>query len=85
MLGGGIFFVYLLKLKYMNNKKLNDLINEIKTEMLDFYNINVSEEVIKNFVSYYFKYKRNIVFDTTEREDLLYYLEELGLVKLKQM
>lgn len=69
----------------MNNKKLNDLINEIKTEMLDFYNINVSEEVIKNFVSYYFKYKRNIVFDTTEREDLLYYLEELGLVKLKQM
>jgi hypothetical protein len=69
----------------MNNKKLNDLINEIKTEMLDFYNINVNEEVIKNFVLYYFKYKRNIVFDTTEREDLLYYLEELELVKLKQM
>jgi hypothetical protein len=55
-------------------------------EMRDFYNIEVSKEVIEDFTKWYFrgKWRKNIVFDTGEREDLLYYLEELGLVKLKR-
>jgi hypothetical protein len=64
---------------------MEKLINEIQVEMKDFYNLEVSKEVIGDFTKWYFrgKWRKNIVFDTTEREDLLYYLEELGLVKLK--
>jgi len=65
---------------------MNKLINEIQMEMRDFYNLEVSKEVIEDFIKWYFKgkWRKNIVFDTVEREDLLYYLEELGLVKLKR-
>jgi hypothetical protein len=65
---------------------MNKLINEIQVEMRDFYNLEVSKEVIEDFIKWYFrgKWRKNIVFDTGEREDLLYYLEELGLVKLKR-
>jgi hypothetical protein len=65
---------------------MNKLINEIQMEMRDFYNLEVSKEVIQDFIKWYFKgkWRKNIVFDTVEREDLLYYLEELGLVKLKR-
>jgi hypothetical protein len=65
---------------------MNKLINEIQVEMRDFYNLEVSKEVIQDFIKWYFKgkWRKNIVFDTVEREDLLYYLEELGLVKLKR-
>ena len=64
---------------------MEKLINEIQVEMKDFYNLEVSKEVIGDFTNWYFKgkWRKNIVFDTMEREDLLYYLEELGLVKLK--
>jgi len=65
---------------------MNKLINEIQVEMRDFYNLEVSKEIIEDFIKWYFKgkWRKNIVFDTVEREDLLYYLEELGLVKLKR-
>lgn len=64
---------------------MEKLINEIQVEMKDFYNLEVSKEVIEDFIKWYFrgKWRKNIVFDTMEREDLLYYLQDLGLVKLK--
>jgi len=67
-----------------------ELIEEIQNTMMDFYGLDVSEEVIKDFIQLYHydrieddpDYDGNFCFDTGEREDLVYYLEELGLVKL---
>jgi len=67
-----------------------DVIQEIQDEMLRFYNLNVGPNVIKQFLKMYHfdrieedpDYDGDFYFDTTEREDLMYYLEELGLIKI---
>ena len=67
-----------------------DVIQEIQDEMFRFYNLNVGPNVIKQFLKMYHfdrieedpDYDGDFCFDTTEREDLMYYLEELGLIKL---
>jgi len=66
-----------------------DVIQEIQDEMFRFYNLNVGSNVIKQFLKMYHfdrieedpDYDNNFCFDTGEREDLMYYLEELGLIK----
>jgi hypothetical protein len=70
----------------METKMLNDLVIEIQNEVLDFYNVEV-----KDFISFYYEnledecYKPFTddgvpLFDTTEREDFMYHLEDLGLI-----
>ena len=61
----------------------SELIKEIKDEVKVFYDVDVTGGVVSDFISWYFKRQKNPVFDTTEREDFMYYLEDLGIVKLK--
>jgi len=69
---------------------IEDVVQEIQDEMFRFYNLNVGPNVIKQFLKMYNfdrieedpDYDGYFCFDTTEREDLMYYLEELGLIKL---
>jgi hypothetical protein len=69
---------------------VEEVIQEIQEEMFRFYNLNVGPNVIKQFLKMYHfdrieedpDYDGDFVFDTGEREDLMYYLEELGLIKL---
>jgi hypothetical protein len=64
-------------------KRKNSLVLELKNEVKDFYNLEVTNEITLEFVEFYFHYKRNPVIDTTEREDFMLYLQDLDLVKLK--
>ena len=80
----------------MTKEMINDLVNEIKNEVFDFYSVKVNDEVVKDFINEYYLsfddddecYKPFLedgtpLFDTSEREDFMYYLEDLGIVKLK--
>jgi 6-pyruvoyl-tetrahydropterin synthase len=78
----------------MTKEMINDLVSEIKNEVFDFYNVKVEDETIKDFIDFYYMNEDNEdfkpfdedgipVFDTTEREDFMYYLEDLGIVELK--
>ena len=78
----------------MTKEMINDLVNEIKNEVFDFYKVKVEDETIKDFIDFYYMNEDNEdfkpfdedgipVFDTTEREDFMYYLEDLGIVELK--
>jgi 6-pyruvoyl-tetrahydropterin synthase len=78
----------------MTKEMINDLVNEIKNEVFDFYKVKVEDETIKDFIDFYYMNEDNEdfkpfdedgipVFDTTEREDFMYYLEDVGIVKLK--
>jgi hypothetical protein len=67
-----------------------ELILDIQTEMREFYNLLLTEDTIKDFLKFYHydrieddpDYDGVFVFDTTEREDLLYYLEDIGMVRI---
>ena len=78
----------------MKKEILNDLVNSIKDEIYDFYDVKVNDEVVIDFIEWYYLNEDNEefkpfddegipVFDTSEREDFMYYLEDLGIVKLK--
>jgi hypothetical protein len=78
----------------MKKEMINNLVNEIKNEVFDFYSVEVSNEVVEDFIGWYYLNEDNEefkpfddegipVFDTGEREDFMYYLEDLGIVKLK--
>ncbi len=73
---------------------INDLVNTIKDEIFDFYDVKVNDEVVVDFIEWYYLNEDNEefkpfddegipVFDTSEREDFMLYLEDLGIVKLK--
>ncbi len=73
---------------------INDLVNTIKDEIYDFYDVTVNDEVVVDFIEWYYLNEDNEefkpfddegipVFDTSEREDFMLYLEDLGIVKLK--
>ena len=73
---------------------INDLVNTIKDEIYDFYDVKVNDEVVVDFIEWYYLNEDNEefkpfddegrpVFDTSEREYFMYYLEDLGIVKLK--
>ena len=73
---------------------INDLVNTIKDEIYDFYDVKVNDEVVVDFIEWYYLNEDNEefkpfddegipVFDKSEREDFMYYLEDLGIVKLK--
>lgn len=67
-----------------------ELILDIQTEMRELYNLFLTEDTIKDFLKFYHydrieddpDYDGVFVFDTTEREDLLYYLEDIGMVRI---
>lgn len=63
--------------------KKKQLVEDLKSEVLFFYDLKVDDEVTEEFVSWYFKNKRNPVIDTGEREDFMLFLEGIGIVKLK--
>jgi 6-pyruvoyl-tetrahydropterin synthase len=78
----------------MTKEMINDLVNTIKDEIYDFYDVTVNDEVVVDFIEWYYLNEDNEefkpfddegipVFDTSEREDFMYYLEDLGIVKLK--
>jgi len=78
----------------MKKEILNDLVNSIKDEIYDFYDVKVNDEVIIDFIEWYYLNEDNEefkpfddegipVFDTSEREDFMYYLEDLGIVDLE--
>ena len=67
------------KLKRMTKKIKNQLIEEIRNEVKDFYNLSIEDKIIEDFIGWYFK-GNNPVFDTTEREDFILHLEDLGLI-----
>ena len=74
----------------MKKELVDNLIEEIKKEVFDFYGVKVKNNVIKEFIDYYYDdeeeededYYRPFtdegipVFDTSEREDFMIYLEE---------
>jgi hypothetical protein len=77
----------------MTNEVLNDFIEEIKNEVFDFYNVEVNDEIVKDFIKdYYLSFDDDYdgyrpftddgvpLFDTAEREDFMYYLEDLGII-----
>jgi 6-pyruvoyl-tetrahydropterin synthase len=78
----------------MTKEMINDLVNTIKDEIFDFYDVKVNDEIVVDFIEWYYLNEDNEefkpfddegipVFDTSEREDFMYYLEDLGIVKLK--
>lgn len=78
----------------MTKEMINDLVNTIKDEIYDFYDVKVNDEVVVDFIEWYYLNEDNKefkpfddegipVFDTSEREDFMLYLEDLGIVKLK--
>jgi hypothetical protein len=74
----------------MKQEVLNDLVLRINNEVFDFYGVEVSLEIIKDFIGWYYLNEDNEefnpfdedgipVFDTSEREDFMLYLKDLGL------
>ena len=74
-------FKYNKKYKVMKRKKR--LIEELKKEVLFFYDLEVTDEITGEFVDWYFHYKRNPIIETGEREDFMLFLEEKEIIKLK--
>jgi hypothetical protein len=81
-------------MKIMKFKMMNDFVNEIKNEVFDFYGVEVEDEIVEDFVNWYYMNEDNEdfkpfdengipIFDTSEREDFMYYLKDLGIVDLK--
>jgi hypothetical protein len=64
-------------------KRKKQLIEELKKEVLFFYDLEVTDEITDEFVSWYFYRKRNPIIDTGEREDFMLFLEEKGIITLK--
>jgi hypothetical protein len=73
----------------MTQELISNLVEKIKDEVLDFYEVEVEDQVVEDFVGWYymdrgnegfepFDEDGNPIFDTTEREDFMLYLEELG-------
>lgn len=74
----------------MKQEVLNDLVLRINNEVFDFYGVEVSLEIIEDFIGWYYLNEDNEefnpfdedgipVFDTSEREDFMLYLKDLGL------
>ena len=74
----------------MKQEVLNDLVLRINNEVFDFYGVEVSLEIIEDFIGWYYMNEDNEefnpfdedgipVFDTSEREDFMFYLKDLGL------
>lgn len=74
----------------MKQEVLNDLVLRINNEVFDFYGVEVSLEIIEDFIGWYYLNEDNEefnpfdedgipVFDTSEREDFMLYLTDLGL------
>ena len=78
----------------MTKEMIDDLVNEIKNEVFDFYDVEVEDKIVKDFIDlYYLNLEEDCykpftdeglpLFDTSEREDFMYYLEDLGIIDLE--
>jgi F0F1-type ATP synthase delta subunit len=78
----------------MTQELINSLTEEIKQEVSFFYNVNVNDQTVKDFINnyylnednkeYLFDDEGNYYFETTEREDFMIYLDEVGVITLKK-
>ena len=78
----------------MTQELINRLTEEIKQEVSFFYNVNVNDQTVKDFINnyylnednkeYLFDDEGNYYFETTEREDFMIYLDEVGVITLNQ-
>jgi len=76
----------------MTTELIRNLVMEIKNEVKDFYNLDIEDEIIEDFIGWYylndddddcfkpFDDEGIPVFDTTEREDFILYLEGIGKI-----
>ena len=73
----------------MTTELIRNLVDEIKDEILGFYETEVEDKVVEDFIGWYYMNRDNEgfepfdedgnpIFDTSEREDFMLYLEELG-------
>lgn len=70
----------------MTNELINSLTEEIKRSVNLFYNVDVNDKTVKDFINnyylnednkeYLFDDEGNYYFETTEREDFMIYLNE---------
>jgi hypothetical protein len=77
----------------MTTELINRLTEEIKQSVSLFYNVDVNDQTVKDFIDWYylnednkeclFDDEGNYYFETTEREDFMIYLDEVGVIKLK--
>lgn len=78
----------------MTQELINSLTEEIKQEVSFFYNVDVNDEIIKDFINNYylnednkeclFDDEGNYYFETTEREDFMYYLDDINVITLNK-
>ena len=76
----------------MTTELINRLTEEIKESVSFFYNVNVNDQTVKDFINNYylnednkeclFDDEGNYYFETTEREDFMIYLDEIGVITL---
>jgi hypothetical protein len=72
----------------MKKELFDNLVEEIKTEVFDFYGVEVEDDTVKEFIKYYYDDEEETdegyykpftdegipVFDTAEREDFMIHL-----------
>jgi len=78
----------------MTTELINRLTEEIKQSVSFFYNVNVNDQTVKDFIDTYylnednkeclFDDEGNYYYETTEREDFMIYLNEVGVITLNQ-
>jgi hypothetical protein len=78
----------------MTTELINRLTEEIKESVSFFYNVNVNDQTVKDFINNYylnednreclFDDEGNYYYETTEREDFMIYLDEIGVITLNQ-
>ena len=78
----------------MTNELINSLTEEIKRSVNLFYNVDVNDQTVKDFINnyylnednkeYLFDDEGNYYFETTEREDFMYYLDDINVITLNQ-
>jgi hypothetical protein len=77
----------------MTQELINSLTEDIKRQTNLFYNVDVNDKTVKDFIDTYylnednkehlFDNEGNYYFETSEREDFMIYLNEIGVIKLK--
>lgn len=77
----------------MTTELINSLTEEIKQSVSLFYNVDVNDQTVKDFINnyylnednkeYLFDDEGNYYYETTEREDFMIYLDEVGVIRLK--
>jgi len=78
----------------MTKESINRLTEEIQQSVSFFYNVNVDEQTVKDFINYYYLHEDNkeclfdengnYYYETTEREDFMCYLDGINVIILNK-